>query len=190
MKSFSRPNPFLAIILQLLTQFNFSAPKLISWQAGVSKLDSILLSWTPLYNHFAWTMQKTQPLYYWEGVFTATLPSNSCPIVALVGSRRNAFTKSLPSNGYTCHNMTNLEHWLQRGVKTSTCSLNEDSWPIFTNFKFNGFRSANDGNKYTCIWEKTERLMKALMSMLIFPINQHLFVFFSFLYTNHHSFRV
>jgi hypothetical protein len=38
--SFSQPNSFLAIILQLLTQFNSSAPNLISWQAGVSKLGS------------------------------------------------------------------------------------------------------------------------------------------------------
>jgi hypothetical protein len=34
---FSQPNFFLAIILQLPTQFSSSAPKLISWQAGVSK---------------------------------------------------------------------------------------------------------------------------------------------------------
>jgi hypothetical protein len=32
---FSQPNLFLAIILQLPTQFTSSAPKLISWQAGV-----------------------------------------------------------------------------------------------------------------------------------------------------------
>jgi hypothetical protein len=34
------PNFFLVIILQLPNQFNSPAPKLISWQAGVSKLDS------------------------------------------------------------------------------------------------------------------------------------------------------
>jgi hypothetical protein len=40
---FSPPNSFLAIILQLPTQFSSSAPKLISREAGVSKLDSTLL---------------------------------------------------------------------------------------------------------------------------------------------------
>jgi hypothetical protein len=39
----SPPNFFLAIILQLPTQFNPSAPKLISRQAGVPKLDSTRL---------------------------------------------------------------------------------------------------------------------------------------------------
>jgi hypothetical protein len=39
---FAQPNSFLAIILQLLTQFNSSTPKLLSWQAGVSKLDSLI----------------------------------------------------------------------------------------------------------------------------------------------------
>jgi hypothetical protein len=29
-------------------------------------------------NHFARTTQKTQPLYFWEGVFTAPLHSNGC----------------------------------------------------------------------------------------------------------------
>jgi hypothetical protein len=37
---FSQPNSFLPMILQLSTQFNFPAPELISWQAGVSKLSS------------------------------------------------------------------------------------------------------------------------------------------------------
>jgi hypothetical protein len=41
---FSQLNSFLAIILQLPTQFNSSAPKLIYWQAGVSKLDSTITS--------------------------------------------------------------------------------------------------------------------------------------------------
>jgi hypothetical protein len=36
---YSQPNYFLAIILQLPTQFSSSAPKLTSRQAGVSKLD-------------------------------------------------------------------------------------------------------------------------------------------------------
>jgi hypothetical protein len=41
--------------------------------------------WTLLYNHFARTTQKTQPLYCWEGVLTASLHSNrSYSIVACV----------------------------------------------------------------------------------------------------------
>jgi hypothetical protein len=39
---FSPPNSLLAIILQLPTQFNSSAPKLISREIGVSKLDWLL----------------------------------------------------------------------------------------------------------------------------------------------------
>jgi hypothetical protein len=35
-----------------------------------------LLNWTLLYNHFAWTTQKTQPLCCWEGMFIAPLHSN------------------------------------------------------------------------------------------------------------------
>jgi hypothetical protein len=82
---FSQPNSFLAIILQLPTQFSSSAPSFITRQAGVSKLDSILLNWTLLYNHFVRTTQKTQPLYCWEGLFTAPLHSNgSYSIVASV----------------------------------------------------------------------------------------------------------
>jgi hypothetical protein len=68
-------------------QFNSSAPKLISWQAGVSKLDTSLNghNWTLLYNHFTRTTQKTQPLYRWEGMFTAPFPGNgSYSIVACV----------------------------------------------------------------------------------------------------------
>jgi hypothetical protein len=59
----------------------------MSWQAVVSKLDSSLngLSWTLPYNYFARTTQKTQPLYCWEGMFTAPLHSNgSYSIVACV----------------------------------------------------------------------------------------------------------
>jgi hypothetical protein len=40
---FAKSNSFLAIILQLPNQFNFSAPKVISWQTGVPKLDSSLV---------------------------------------------------------------------------------------------------------------------------------------------------
>jgi hypothetical protein len=89
---FSQPNSFLAIIQRLpipntrLTTVQFLCPKLISWQAGISKLDSRLLhNWTLLYYHFARTTLKTQSLYCWEGVFTAPLHSNgSYSIVACV----------------------------------------------------------------------------------------------------------
>jgi hypothetical protein len=67
------------------TQFNSSAPKLISWQAGISKLDSVLLYWSLPHNHFAGTTEKTDPLCCWEGVITAPLHRNgSYSIVACV----------------------------------------------------------------------------------------------------------
>jgi hypothetical protein len=53
-----------------------SAPKPVSWQAGVSKLNWLKLSFCPLYNPSAWTTQKTQPLYCWEVVFIAPFQSN------------------------------------------------------------------------------------------------------------------
>jgi hypothetical protein len=63
----------------------------MSWQAGFSKLYSTRLYAAPaslgtsFYNHFARTTQKTQPLYGWEGVFTAPLHSNeSYSIVACI----------------------------------------------------------------------------------------------------------
>jgi hypothetical protein len=72
--SFHSLIPFLPLFCNC--QFNSSAPKLISWQAGVSKLNSVLFNWILPYNHFAQTTQKMQPLYCWEGVFTAPLHSN------------------------------------------------------------------------------------------------------------------
>jgi hypothetical protein len=61
-----------------------------------------LLNWTSLYNHIAWATQKTQPLYCWEGVSTASLHSNgSYSIVACVFVAAGmCFTESLPSNGH------------------------------------------------------------------------------------------
>jgi hypothetical protein len=38
-------------------------------------------------------------------VFIDPLPSNGRPIVVRIGSRGNVFTESLPSNGYTRHNI-------------------------------------------------------------------------------------
>jgi hypothetical protein len=51
------------------------------WQAGISKLNSSLSIATAnfgklLYNNFARTTQKTQPLYCWKGVVTAPFHSN------------------------------------------------------------------------------------------------------------------
>jgi hypothetical protein len=88
---FSQPNSFLAIILQLpipktrldSIQFPCSQAHILEvWRLG-RRLT--LLSCTLLYNNFARTTQKTQPLYCWEGVFTAPLHSNGiCSIVACV----------------------------------------------------------------------------------------------------------
>jgi hypothetical protein len=77
--------PFLALFgtCQFRT-LSSSAPKLISRQAGVSQLDS-LLKWTLLYNSFALTTQRIQLLYCYVAVFTAPLRSNgSSSIVASV----------------------------------------------------------------------------------------------------------
>jgi hypothetical protein len=67
-------------------QFNSSAPKRIYWQAGVSNSTRLrLLRWSLLYNHYARTTQKIQPLYFLEDVFTAPFHSNgSYSIVACV----------------------------------------------------------------------------------------------------------
>jgi hypothetical protein len=74
------------------TQFNSSAPKLISWQAGVSKFDpslptTVLYSTnvpycrTLHYNHFAQAPRK-HSLYCLAGVFTDSLSINRRPILA------------------------------------------------------------------------------------------------------------
>jgi hypothetical protein len=88
--SFHRLIPFLPFLLSHLRLLTLSipspaVPKHILWLAGISKLDSVLLNWTLLYNHFARTTQKTQPLSCWEGLFTVPLHSNgSYLIVACV----------------------------------------------------------------------------------------------------------
>jgi hypothetical protein len=43
-------------------------------------------------------------------MFTDLLPSNACPTVARVCFRGNVFTESLPSNGYTRHNINSFDH--------------------------------------------------------------------------------
>jgi hypothetical protein len=77
--------PFLPIFS---IEFNSSPPKIISWQAGVSKLDSMLL--LPVQELFFITTlhvprSKKKPHYCWEGVFTAPLHNDgSCSIVACI----------------------------------------------------------------------------------------------------------
>jgi hypothetical protein len=109
---FTQPNSFLAISSEShltsisrtrpnsrqLPQMNYSSTELNFWQ----QLKRRPLS---LYNSSARTTQKTRPLYCWEGMFTDPLPSNRSPTVERVGSRGNVFTESLPSNGYTRHNI-------------------------------------------------------------------------------------
>jgi hypothetical protein len=59
------------------------------WQAGISKLDSVLLNWTLLYNHFARSKQKIQALHCWGGGFTKPLHSSgSYSIAAFVSLPR------------------------------------------------------------------------------------------------------
>jgi hypothetical protein len=83
-------NSFLAIILptcqvRRLSQFCSSAPKLIFWQAGVSKLNWPKWYICHFYNLSARTRQKTQPLYCREGAFIAPLHINGIySIVACV----------------------------------------------------------------------------------------------------------
>jgi hypothetical protein len=74
--------PFLPLFCNCQLSLNSSDPKLVSWQAGVSKMELTLLNWALLSNHFAWTTQKTQPLYCWGGVFTAPLRNNGSYSIA------------------------------------------------------------------------------------------------------------
>jgi hypothetical protein len=89
---------------EYLTQFHFSAPEPISWQAGVSELDCCKLP------------SITLQLFYTEDAeITASIAKEDCSlirclaicvlIVARVGFSGNVFTEPLPSNGYARHNM-------------------------------------------------------------------------------------
>jgi hypothetical protein len=75
--SFHRPIPFLTSATansEDSTQFLCSqAHILVGWRLETRLT---LLNWILLYNNFEGTTQKSQPLYYWEGVFTAPLHSN------------------------------------------------------------------------------------------------------------------
>jgi hypothetical protein len=71
---FAPPNSFLAIILQLPTQFLCSQAHIpVGWRLE-TRLNSSQLNF--FYNHFARIMQKTRLLYCWEGVFTAPFHSD------------------------------------------------------------------------------------------------------------------
>jgi hypothetical protein len=61
-----------------------------------------------LYNPSARTMQKTQPLYCKEDLFTDPLPSNGRPIVAGIRFFGNVFTEWLPSTGSIRHNIFHI----------------------------------------------------------------------------------
>jgi hypothetical protein len=72
-----------AIILQLPTQFNSSAPKLISRQAGVSKLDSSLYpARDRRYMASRRTHRKHRFLCCCEGMFITPLHSNESYLIA------------------------------------------------------------------------------------------------------------
>jgi hypothetical protein len=103
------------------TPNNSSAPKLISRQAGVSKLDRslptlllcfyyLVASSVSFYNPSARTTQKTQPLLLTRRV-TAPLPINKRPVVPRVCFCGNVFSESLPSNEYTRHNIHTLTYY-------------------------------------------------------------------------------
>jgi hypothetical protein len=76
---FAKPNSFLAIILQLpIPKSRLSSIPMFSssYPGRLASRNSTLFSWSLLYNHFARTTHKTQPLSCLEGVFTAPLQSN------------------------------------------------------------------------------------------------------------------
>jgi hypothetical protein len=81
------------------TQFNFSAHNLISWQAGVPKLGSLLRLFSV--HFYALTLRKTLP----SCIKSCLLSGSGRPLVARVSTCENMFTESLPSNGYTRYTM-------------------------------------------------------------------------------------
>jgi hypothetical protein len=64
----------------------------------------VLYCRTVPYNHFARTPRKTQPVSLRRRV-EWSVPSNGRPAFALVRSRGNVFTESLPSNGFLRQNI-------------------------------------------------------------------------------------
>jgi hypothetical protein len=101
---FSPLNSFLAFILHLPTQFNSSAPRLMSWQAGVSKLDPILCSTLHSAEHFFITTftdsaKNTTSVLLGRHVYSAVPWQRKLLDCCLrIHCRGNVFTESLPSN--------------------------------------------------------------------------------------------
>jgi hypothetical protein len=87
--SFHSLIPFLPLLCKCQFQ-RFDSVQFLCSQAHIPagwRLEThlTLLNWTLLHNNFARTTQETQPLYRWEGVFTASQHSNgSYSIVACV----------------------------------------------------------------------------------------------------------
>jgi hypothetical protein len=92
MKFLHRIIPFLSLFCNCqrrrLDSIQFLCSQAHVLAGGVSQLYNTSLNdlnWTLLYNNFSRTTQITQPLYSWEGVFTAPLHSNgSYSVVACV----------------------------------------------------------------------------------------------------------
>jgi hypothetical protein len=129
---FAPSNSFLATLAAAnsedSTQFNYSAPKLISRQAGISNLDPSLA--IPLqcfiYNRFARTTQKTRSLYCWECVFRAPLHSNrSYSIVACIfdATRMCLPSRCLANNVYSDSDSFLRVPRVEAGSNTSTVAL-------------------------------------------------------------------
>jgi hypothetical protein len=89
MKSFHRPIHFLPLFcycqLNSIPLFPRSYPDKLASRSWTRLYIATVNVRTLLYNHFARTIQKTQPSYCWEGAFTAPLHNNgSYSIVACV----------------------------------------------------------------------------------------------------------
>jgi hypothetical protein len=122
MKSLHHAIPFLSL---LSDRFNSSAPKLISWKAGFSKLDSFLCCTVEFFfiTNYHGSHGKHRLLLYLIilSVFTDPSSSNRRPIVARVGSRGSVFTESLPSNGSIRHSMIKGNASILSRVTYVTC---------------------------------------------------------------------
>jgi hypothetical protein len=79
--------------------------------------------------------RKHSPNCY-GGVFTDSLPSNGRHILAHTGSRRNMFTKSLPSDGYTRHNI----------FREVFHHIVDEGWPMEA-----GARNSGTVHRYFCM---------------------------------------
>jgi hypothetical protein len=85
----------------------------------------ILLNWTLLYSHFTRTKRKTQPLYSWEGVFTAPLHINvsySIVVFILVAAGMCLPSRCLTMNVYSDFTIPTFGH----NVTIYTQNMNRD----------------------------------------------------------------